>query len=236
MAIVINGSGTVTGLAVGGLPDGTVDADTVAADVATQAEIDLKANIANFTSTGIDDNATSTAITVNSSGSVNFAGLIGEITGAYCKLRIRDDSVSDTITIDSRNLTASAKGNIRFTTTDSVGNASERLKIMGDGRGVSQFTAKAWINMSNTTTRDSHNVSSTSDNGTGDFSIYFDADMANVNYVPLTGQEGGFDVCRFNSHHTSYVGEYRLQTGYQTSNGSLTKADVGSIFYAFFGD
>jgi hypothetical protein len=26
MSIVINGSGTVTGLAVGGLPDGTVDA------------------------------------------------------------------------------------------------------------------------------------------------------------------------------------------------------------------
>ena len=25
MAVVINGSGTVTGLAVGGLPDGTVD-------------------------------------------------------------------------------------------------------------------------------------------------------------------------------------------------------------------
>ena len=50
MAIVINGSGTVTGLAVGGLPDGTVDTDTlanttvtaakVAADVATQAELD----------------------------------------------------------------------------------------------------------------------------------------------------------------------------------------------------
>ena len=31
MPIVINGSGTVTGLAVGGLPDGTVDRDTLAA-------------------------------------------------------------------------------------------------------------------------------------------------------------------------------------------------------------
>jgi len=30
MPVVINGSGTVTGLAVGGLPDGTVDADTLA--------------------------------------------------------------------------------------------------------------------------------------------------------------------------------------------------------------
>ena len=70
MSIVINGSGTVTGLAVGGLPEGTVDADTVAADVATQAELDLKANIANFTSTGIDDNATSTAITIDAAENV----------------------------------------------------------------------------------------------------------------------------------------------------------------------
>ena len=62
MAIVINGSGTVTGLAVGGLPDGTVDTDTlanttvtaakVAADVATQAEIDAKLNLAGGTMTG----------------------------------------------------------------------------------------------------------------------------------------------------------------------------------------
>jgi len=52
MAIVINGSGTVTGLAVGGLPDGTVDAGTVAADVATQAEIDAKLNLAGGTMTG----------------------------------------------------------------------------------------------------------------------------------------------------------------------------------------
>ena len=39
MAIVINGSGTVTGLAVGGLPDGTVDADTLATDSVTAAKI-----------------------------------------------------------------------------------------------------------------------------------------------------------------------------------------------------
>ena len=52
MAIVINGSGTVTGLAVGGLPDGTVDAGTVAADVATQAEIDAKLNLAGGALTG----------------------------------------------------------------------------------------------------------------------------------------------------------------------------------------
>ena len=39
MAIVINGSGTVTGLSVGGLPDGTVDAGTLASNAVTEAKI-----------------------------------------------------------------------------------------------------------------------------------------------------------------------------------------------------
>jgi len=39
MAVVINGSGTVTGLSVGGLPDGTVDAGTLATDSVTAVKI-----------------------------------------------------------------------------------------------------------------------------------------------------------------------------------------------------
>jgi len=39
MAIVINGSGTVTGIAVGGLPDGTVDAGTLATNSVDSAEL-----------------------------------------------------------------------------------------------------------------------------------------------------------------------------------------------------
>jgi hypothetical protein len=65
MAIVINGSGTVTGLSVGGLPDGVVDTDTlanttvtaakVAADVATQAELDA-AGVGGATGVDFNDN------------------------------------------------------------------------------------------------------------------------------------------------------------------------------------
>ena len=36
MAITINGNGTITGLSVGGLPDGCVDSDTLASGLATQ--------------------------------------------------------------------------------------------------------------------------------------------------------------------------------------------------------
>jgi len=49
MAIVINGSGTVTGLAVGGLPDGTVDSDTIATGTIVDADV---ANVAASKLTG----------------------------------------------------------------------------------------------------------------------------------------------------------------------------------------
>ena len=49
MAIVINGSGTVTGLAVGGLPDGTVDSGTIATGTIVDADV---ANVAASKLTG----------------------------------------------------------------------------------------------------------------------------------------------------------------------------------------
>ena len=58
MAITINGSGTVTGLAVGGLPDGTVDADTLAAGAAVPAD-------GSITTAKLADTAVSTAKLAN---------------------------------------------------------------------------------------------------------------------------------------------------------------------------
>lgn len=39
MAITINGSGTISGISTGGLPDGSVDADTLATDSVTSAKL-----------------------------------------------------------------------------------------------------------------------------------------------------------------------------------------------------
>jgi len=71
MAVVINGSGTVTGLSVGGLPDGTVDADTLATDSVTAVKIpdtveaDLKSGRKNLIINGtgkIDQRGSTTSI------------------------------------------------------------------------------------------------------------------------------------------------------------------------------
>ena len=58
MAIVINGSGTVTGLAVGGLPDGTVDNDTVASGLASSKLTGALPAISGASLTGLNSSVT----------------------------------------------------------------------------------------------------------------------------------------------------------------------------------
>ena len=51
---------------------------------------------------------------------------------------------------------------------------------------IAQGRAKAWINFNGTGTvaiRDSFNVSSITDNGTGDYTLNFTNNMSNANYV-----------------------------------------------------
>lgn len=79
MPISINGSGTITGVSVGGLPDGTVDTDTLAANAVTEPK--LGANEASglvkawvrFIGTG----------TVSIAGSFNVSSITDNGTGNY---------------------------------------------------------------------------------------------------------------------------------------------------------
>ena len=54
MSISINGNGSITGLSVGGLPDGSVDADSIAAGAVTDAKIGTGAVTNVKVGTGID--------------------------------------------------------------------------------------------------------------------------------------------------------------------------------------
>jgi len=72
MAIVINGSGTVTGLAVGGLPDGTVDAGTLAVNsrgTVLQVVIAEDSSALTLSSTTYTDTSLSAVITPSSTSS-----------------------------------------------------------------------------------------------------------------------------------------------------------------------
>jgi hypothetical protein len=69
---------------------------------------------------------------------------------------------------------------------------TEKFKITSDGRGLSQFTAKVWVNFNGTGTiaiRDSHNVSSLTDNSTGYYTINFSNNLANANFCEVVGAD-----------------------------------------------
>ena len=90
-----------------------------------------------------------------------------------------DDSISST--------------DLVFSTSQNDETLDEALRITSDGRGLSQFTAKAWVNFNGIGTvaiRDSHNVSSITDNGTGQYRVYFTNNMSNTNYATLLGSGG----------------------------------------------
>ena len=97
MAIVINGSGTVTGLAVGGLPDGTVDDGTVASGIASSKLTGALPAISGASLTGITTGkvlqVVSTTVTdtpsITSSGSwVDWSGLSVTITPSASSSKI----------------------------------------------------------------------------------------------------------------------------------------------------
>ena len=97
-----------------------------------------------------------------------------------------DDIVDDTTPQLGGDLDFQTHKATSFTSTGIDDNAtSTAITITSDGRGLSQFTAKAWVNFNGTGTvaiRDSHNVSSITDGGTGDYTTNFTNNMTNTNY------------------------------------------------------
>jgi hypothetical protein len=100
-----------------------------------------------------------------------------------------------------------------FYTQPSGAVAAERMRITSDGRGLSQFTAKAWINFNGEGTiaiRDSHNVASITDLGTGRYTVTLTNNMANTNYmVSATAGNEQSDYASQNDagDHLAFVGE-----------------------------
>jgi hypothetical protein len=134
MPIAINGSGTITGISVGGIPDGTVDTDVLAANAVTYAKIGTTEQ------------------------------------GQLCK---------------------------------------------------------AWVNFNGTSTvaiRASYNVSSITDNGTGDYTVNFTSALADANYGWTTSNYPGASLTDFAviamSPWTSNPTSSALRLGFKTTGGT----------------
>ena len=200
----------------------------------------LTGTIPNFTSTGIDDNADATAITISSAENVGIGAtspstslhLKDNATGANTKLTVERSSLGYT-----GEYAASHCGTVTNNEFDLHTNNTLRLRLTSDGRGLSQFTAKAWVNFDGTGTaaiRDSHNVSSLTDNGTGDFTINFSNNMGNTNYsTSIANYRGTGDFGIGGSNIVSIaVGSIR----FETIRDSSSKIDPNFCNFLVFGD
>ena len=216
MAIVINGSGTVTGLAVGGLPDGTVDAGTVAADVATQAEIDAKLNLAGGAMTGDVTLTTGSAPTIK----------VEETGGSY-------------IEIEAGGSTGHIKSKSGHDITFSPG-GTNHLQLYSSGRAKSQFTANAWVSFNAQGTaaiKDSHNVSSLGDQATGWFYVNIDANLDNANACAVGSASNSNNTYRtMVATAVQVVGAWYIMCSGHSTSTSVAAFDPELVYSVVFGD
>jgi hypothetical protein len=126
---------------------------------------------------------------------------------------------------------------LMFSTGTTTG--TTRLQITYDGRGLSQFTAKAWCNFNQNThtIMDSHNISSVSDSGVGNSRVNFSNNLANANYVAI-----GSAAPKGGSHNDNIAVAYdsfqSVSTmGWLTYRASTNQTfDADRHFSVYFGD
>ena len=240
----------------------------------------LTGTIPNFTSTGIDDNADATAMTISSSekvrvgatndsdkallstwqnntdagtsiGGTSLAMAMQHYGGANSVVQMGlgycNNHPPAVIGYQVETNSGNTKGDIFFATRDTTNDVAptERLRITVDGRGLSQFTAKAWMNMDGQGTiaiGDSHNVSSITDLATGEYRCTFSNNMANNNYaVSLNTRAtgGGFNdamSCALMGGLTQPSFEFHTIRVKGDTRGDNVFVDVDDTMIIVFGD
>ena len=126
---------------------------------------------------------------------------------------------------------------------DSALNAPTATALSTASGSAPSYSARAWVNFNGTGTvaiRASGNVSSITDNGTGDYTVNFTTAMADANYnhnITVAFSENGssFFSNRAYGACTKLAGSLRIAIGYVSSTlGALAAEDNASIQVAVF--
>ena len=131
-------------------------------------------------------------------------------------------------------LTIAANGAISVGTQSVSGNLSFNS---GYGSSAVAYGCRAWVNFDGTNTpaiRASGNVSSITDNGTGDYTINFTTAMPDANYAVMTGPSIRASSDR-NSMPTFYAaGTAATTSSFRVRNSNVTESATmhdANIFY-----
>jgi len=109
--------------------------------------------------------------------------------------------------------------------------------------GIASGTAKAWVNFNGDGTvaiRDNFNVSSITDNGTGDYTVTFTTAMASADYCVTggasdTGSGAGYRWLGIGSNHHSDFSKTTSSVRVQPVYTSSDKNDAAHVYVIIFG-
>jgi len=211
MAIVINGSGTVTGLSVGGLPDGTVDSDTLASGI---------------DKTSISDSGDATAITINSSENVGI-GVVPEVThSSHDALQVGGNGVWTSYGTQGasgemdfqHNAYYSTSGDDKYISTDEAtkyrqGGGTHQFKVASSGTAN---TAISWTTMQHI---DASNIKFGATSGTWH-------STSGVRFLGVNTDYAYNEFCRTSTTDNSAVIYIAQNTGGQSASSTNTNTIV----------
>jgi hypothetical protein len=111
-----------------------------------------------------------------------------------------------------------------------------KVNAIQNTSGVEQYLAKAWVNFNGTGTvaiRASGNVSSITDNGTGDYTVNFTTAMADADYsvsgsAGLVAMAGTLITSRVLSVGLFAASNFRISS-YASTSGTMTDFDLINV-------
>jgi len=106
---------------------------------------------------------------------------------------------------------------------------------------ITNGSAKMWVNftgITTTATRDSFNVSSLTDGGTGNTTVNLTNNMGNVNYSGyyFTNASSGTAAANFNNQHAGGFGSFTTSSCQAYAYGASAAADAYQNLCGLFGD
>jgi hypothetical protein len=175
MAITINGSGTVTGISAGGLPDDCITTADIAANAVTTAKLGTNE------ASGL------------AKAWVNFDGVTaGTFAGGTST--VSRTAGSTTATVTTTNAHGLITGNAVWALTGVVAGAYTVTVLTTTTFTITTVATTvltaASITFQFATIRASYNISSIAKNGTGDYTVNFTTAMVDANYSAVLGAQG----------------------------------------------
>ncbi len=189
----------------------------------------------NITASSLTSVGTLSSLTVSGSisGSIASSNVSGELFTLFGTGIDRGDSVSSFTTITATN---SRVTNLQ----DSSGGNNSTPNQIKQGR------AKAWVNFNGSGSvarRDNFNVSSITDNGSGDYTINFASNMSNSNYAAVVSHNhglpanGGSNTRQIGLTGTTYsTSGFRVTIELPNTSVGGSRSDSNRITAVVFGD